>query len=120
MITYTWGSPVLDLKVQEGELEKVITNIHWRYSGTDEDGLTEETYGCQSVPSPNPEAFTAYEEVTKEMVEGWLESMMDMEAMQARLEAEIELKKNPVSMTEPLYREPVAVPEVTGSVSGSL
>jgi hypothetical protein len=120
MITYAWSSPIMDLKVQEGELEKVITNIHWRYSGTDEDGVTAETYGCQSVPSPNPEAFTAYEEVTMEMVTGWLESMMDMEAMQARLEAEIELKKNPVTLTLPLYNAPVAVPEVTGSASGSL
>jgi hypothetical protein len=120
MITYAWSSPIMDLKVQEGELEKVITNIHWRYSGTDEDGVSEETYGCQSVPSPNPEAFTAYEEVTQEMVEGWLESMMDMEALQSRIADSIELKKNPVTLTLPLYREPVAVPEVTGPVSGSL
>ena len=115
MITYTWSNPVLDLKVQEGELEKVITNIHWRYSGTDEDGVSEETYGCQSVPSPNPEAFTAYEEVTKEMVEGWLESMMDMEALQSRIADSIELKKNPITITLPLYSAPV-----TGSSSGSL
>ena len=120
MTTFTWSSPIMDLKVQEGDLEKVITNIHWRYSGTDEDGVTAETYGCQSVPSPNPEAFTAYEQVTMELVTGWLESMMDMEAIQSKLEAQINLKKNPVSMTVPLYREPVAVPEVTGSVSGSL
>jgi len=115
MITYAWSSPILDLKLDDAELEKVITNIHWRYSATDEDGVTAETYGCQSVPAPNPEAFTAYEEVTMELVTGWLESMMDMEAMQARLEAEIELKKNPVTLTLPLYSAPV-----TGSGSGSI
>ena len=116
MTTFAWSSPIMDLKVQEGDLEKVITNIHWRYSAADEDGVTAETYGCQSVPAPNPEAFTAYEEVTMEMVSGWLESMMDMEAMQARLEAEIELKKNPVTLTLPLYTAPVAAPEVSGSL----
>jgi hypothetical protein len=105
----------MDLKVQEGDLEKVITNIHWRYSGTDEDGVSEETYGCQSVPSPNPEAFTAYEEVTKEMVEEWLESMMDMEELQSRITASIELKKNPVTITLPLYEAPAS-----GSTSGSI
>jgi hypothetical protein len=120
MTTFTWSEPVLDLKLNDEQLEKVITNIHWRYSAADEDGVTAETYGCQSVPAPNPEAFTAYEEVTMEIVTGWLESMMDMEAMQARLEAEIELKKNPISMTVSLYKEPVAVPEISGSVSGSL
>ena len=120
MTTFNWSEPILDLKLDDAELEKIITNIHWRYSATDADGITAETYGCQSVPAPNPEAFTAYEEVTMEMVSGWLESMIDMEAMQARLEAEIEVKKNPISMTAPLYREPVIVPEVSGSVSGSL
>ena len=120
MTTFNWSEPILDLKLDDAELEKIITNIHWRYSAADEDGVTAETYGCQSVPAPNPEAFTAYEEVTMELVTGWLESMMDMEAMQARLEAEIELKKNPVTLTLPLYTAPIVSPEVTGSVSGSL
>lgn len=105
MTTFTWSEPILDLKLDHTELEKVIINIHWRYSAIDDDGVTAETYGCKSVPSPNPEAFTTYEEVTMEMVSGWLESMMDMEAIQSNLEAQINLKKNPISMTAPLYRE---------------
>ena len=100
MITYKWSFPAFDCKVDE-KLEKVVTNVHWRYSGTDEDGISADTYGAQHVGEPNPDAFTPYPDISEEQVIGWIEETMDVEALQANLAAQIELIINPVIVTLP-------------------
>jgi hypothetical protein len=100
MTTYKWTFSAFDCRLDE-KLDKVVTTVHWRYNGTDEDGITAETYGAQAVGDPNPEAFTAYPEISEEQVIGWMESVIDMEAMNANIDSQIELIKNPVSVTLP-------------------
>jgi len=102
MIDYKWTISALDCAVNEEGLENVVKTVHWRYRGTDADGDTAELYGAQPVPSPNPEEFSAYETLTQEVVEGWLESIMDMEEKQNIITEKINLVKNPVSVTLPL------------------
>jgi hypothetical protein len=102
MIEYKWTISALDCAVNEEGLENVVKTVHWRYRGTDEDDNTAELYGAQPVPSPNPEEFSAYETLTQEVVEGWLESSMDIEEKQTSIEEKIKLIKNPVSVTLPL------------------
>jgi len=112
MIDYKWTISALDCTVNEEGLENVVKTIHWRYRGTDEEGNTAEVYGAQAVPSPNPEEFSAYETLTQEVVEGWLESTMDVEQQQKAIENKIELLKNPVSVTLPL-------PNIESKTTGS-
>ena len=100
MITYKWNFPAFDCKVG-GELEKVVTTVHWRYSGTDEDGVSFEVYGAQSVGEPNPDAFTPYPNLSEEQVIGWMESVIDVDAMNKSLADQIELIKNPIQITLP-------------------
>jgi hypothetical protein len=102
MIEYKWTISALDCAVNEEGLENVVKTVHWRYRGTDEDGNTAELYGAQPVPSPNPEEFSAYETLTQEVVEGWLESIMDVEEKQKNITDQIELIKHPISVTLPL------------------
>jgi hypothetical protein len=75
-------------------MEKVISTIHWRAQKTHQvdgtDVFTADTYGALSVGAPHEASFTPYEEVTKEMVEGWLTAGLDCEAIEANLDAQIQ------------------------------
>jgi hypothetical protein len=101
MINYTWAIGLFDCILNEDNMQKVVTTVHWRYKGTDEDGITAETYGAQSVGAPNLENFTPFLEITPEQVEGWLEAIMDMDAIKANIDSQINLIKNPVTATLP-------------------
>lgn len=100
MITYKWTFSAFDCKVDEN-LDKVVTTVHWRYNGTDEDGISAGTYGAQPVGEPNPDAFTPYPDLSEEQVIGWMESVMDIEEIQKNIAEQINLIKNPVQVTLP-------------------
>lgn len=107
-ITYTWTISALDCRVSEEGMSDVVQTVHWRYRGTNEDGVTYETYSATAVPTPNPDAFIPYPNLDLATVTGWLESILDMEEIQANIDAQIELIIHPVVVTLPLP---------TGSVS---
>lgn len=75
-------------------MDKVISIIHWRAQKQHE-GFTADTYGALAVDAPHEASFTPYDEVTKEMVESWLEKGLDCEAIEANLDAQIENFLNP-------------------------
>lgn len=100
MITYKWTFSAFECKVDE-KLDKIVTMVHWRYKGTDEDGVESEVYGAQPVGEPNPDAFTPYPEISEEQVIKWMESVIDMEAMNENIANQIDLIKNPVQVTLP-------------------
>ena len=99
MINYTWTFSSFDCKLDENGLNKVVTAVHWRYRGTDEEGITAETYGAQSVGEPNPDAFTPYPNLLKEQVIGWMESQIDMDVLNEKITSQISLIKNPIQVT---------------------
>lgn len=101
MITYNWTFPAFDCIINEDGLQKVVTTVHWRYRGTDEDGITAEAYGAQAVGEPNPDAFTPYPNLSKEQIIGWMESVIDMEQLNQNIQTQIDLIKNPVQITLP-------------------
>ena len=101
MITYTWFFSAFDCRVSEDGLTDVVTTVHWRYNGTNEDGITAGTYGAQAVGEPNPDAFTPYPDLSEDQVIGWMESTIDVAAMQANIAQQIELIINPVNVTLP-------------------
>ena len=101
MITYTWNFPAFDCKVQEEGMEKVVTTVHWRYKGTDENGITANVYGAQAVGTPTPDAFIPYPDLTEDEVIGWMEGVLDIEEMQDNIANQIDLIANPVTITLP-------------------
>jgi hypothetical protein len=103
---FNWTISALDCAVKDGALNNVVQTIHWRYSATDADGNTAETYGAQSIAQPDPKNFINFELLTKSELESWLEGAMDVDAMQESLETQIELIKNPINVTlTPPYNE---------------
>jgi hypothetical protein len=107
MTTFNWTISAVERAVSLDGLQDVIQTVHWRYRGTDENGVTAETYGATAVGQPNPQDFTPFDEVTASDVEGWLEVLLDVTSMQANLEAQIALIITPTTITGPLYSAPV-------------
>jgi len=107
MTTFNWTISAVERAVSLDGLQDVIQTVHWRYRGTDENGVTAETYGATAVGQPNPQDFTPFDEVTASDVEGWLESLLDVPSMQENLQAQITLIITPTTITGPLYSAPV-------------
>lgn len=104
MTKFDWIISAMECKVKEDNLSDVVILVHWRYNATSIVGEKEyfaDTYGATSVGLPSGENFTAYENLTKEQVVGWLEADLDVTAMQVGLESNIELQVNPINVTLP-------------------
>ena len=109
MNTYTWTISSVECKASEDGLTNVIKVVHWRYRGTDEDGITAEIYGAQPFLPPTATDFIPFEEITTSQVIEWLEdtlSVIPLEGISTQLEeyrtsitSQIELIKNPVMVT---------------------
>ena len=113
MTNYTWAIGPFDCILNEDNMQKVVTTIHWRYKGTDEDGISAETYGAQAVGAPDPENFTPFLEISQQQAQGWLEAVMDMDTMKANIASQINLIKNPVTATlSAPWNTPVETPVV--------
>jgi hypothetical protein len=104
--TYKWVVSTLDSYPKDAEgLTDVICVIHWRYQAEQvENDKTyfAEVYGTLSVPSPNPEDFVPYDQVTYEMVCGWLEAGLDQVSLDENLDSQIENQINPKIVSLPL------------------
>lgn len=105
MNTKQWVISQLECKIQEGNLQDVVYTVHYRRQATEVDGdktYFAETYSTISVPAPNPQDFTPYEDLTKAQVEGWLDELLPVSDIDASLDAQIELQKNPTTSTPAL------------------
>ena len=106
MTNYKWVISALDSypKIAD-DLTDVICVIHWRYQAEqvqDDKTYFAEVYGASSVPSPDPADFVPYEEVTYEMVCGWLESILDVDSLNANVDSQIADQITPKIVTLPL------------------
>jgi len=122
MTTFNWTISATERAVNLDGLSDVIQVIHWRYRGTDDNGVTAETYRATAVGAPNPQAFAPYDGITESDVIGWLEDILDVPSMKTSLEAQIALIITPTTITGPLYSAPVVevVTEEEIPVSGSV
>ncbi len=117
-MAFNWVISQLDSIPTLDGMDKVISTIHWRaekvyeYTETTQSinneiveinkVFTADTYGALAVDAPHEASFTPYDEVTKEMVEGWLTAGLDSEAIEANLDSQIENFLNPPIVAYPL------------------
>ena len=97
-MAFNWVISQLDSIPSLDKMDKVISVIHYRAQKQYEEDVvhfTADTYGALSVEAPHEASFTPYDEVTKEMVEGWLTDSLDTEAIEANLDAQIQNFLNP-------------------------
>jgi hypothetical protein len=103
-MTYKWVISDLVAKIQDGDLEKVIETVHYRYQATDGEH-TADVYGSVGLEAPDAESFKPFEEVTEADVISWLESKLDVEAMQEGLSKQLDAIANPTHISLSLAAE---------------
>ena len=105
-ITYKWTINQMNAHIQaEGE-NNVIFTVHWTYSGSEESGgqtYTSTQIGAQSFTYVAGEPFTPYAdtEAFENVVIGWLEGALDVDAMKTSIDAQIQKQITPIN--EDLY-----------------
>jgi hypothetical protein len=75
-ITYTWEITNLRKAPQLNGMNNVLVHVRWKKTGTDENGTTGEFQGATPLSAPEAEGFTAYEDLTKEQVLGWVQAVV--------------------------------------------
>jgi len=97
----TWTIANLERNVADGG----VTVAHWRVTesetvGTGDDAVTHtaSSYGTVGfTPDASADDFVAYNDLTEEVVMGWVWESVNQEDTEAALTANIEAQKNPVS-----------------------
>ena len=99
-VTTQWRINALDsIPSLEDGLTNVISTIHCEKTAESSDGFNARWYGTVSVGAPHPASFTPYEEVTEEMVIGWVEASPSTVGVDDNLAAQIEGQRNPPIVT---------------------
>ena len=102
--TYTWDCKTVDTYPTHDSHSDVVYNVHWRV--TKEDGeFTASSYGTQSIDTSDLTNFKPFDELTSDMVKGWVIDAMGEEEvanLETGLDAQIESEKNPTSVTKTL------------------
>ena len=93
MSTIVWNISQLDRQTSDG----FVTTAHWQATATDGD-YSASAYSTCSWSDGTP--TVPYASLTKETVLGWIwANGVDKNAVEASLNAQIELQKNPVKAT---------------------
>ena len=96
-----WNISQLDCKPQEGSHTDVVVTAHWQCNGVDGD-YSGSVYSTCSFPAPEG-SFTPYNQLTKEMVLGWIwANGVDKDATEAAVAQQIANAKNPPVVNPPL------------------
>jgi len=102
-MTYTWNNKTVDTYPTLEGNNDVIFNVHWRLTGQDENGNVGSTYGTISLDTSDLSNFTAFDSITEEQVNGWVEANMGAEEVQAKkdsIDAQIAEQVTPTVVTK--------------------
>ena len=93
----TWTIANLERNVSDGG----VTVAHWRVTESEtvgEDTYTASSYGtCGFTPDASAEDFIAYDDLTEEVVMGWVHADVDQAQTEAALTANIAEQKTPTT-----------------------
>jgi len=103
-ISYSWDVSNVDYYPEHDGQNKVIFNVHWRLNGVDSEVDAEGNpysagvYGSVGLDVSDLSGFVAYDSVTVSDVQGWVESALGSDQVQAykdNIDAQIAELKNP-------------------------
>ena len=95
-----WTISSVKANVEQDGLQNVIHTIHWRLGKQDGEHYAD-VYGSKSLAAPSADNFIPSEDVTLEMVKGWLEASFEaeeLEALESNLDAQLNSKINPTEV----------------------
>ena len=86
---FNWNVVQMDRLTSDG----FVTTVHYTVSAVDGD-FTASTYG--TVGYTEEGSFTPYNQLTKDVVVGWVQTSLGKDTVEAALTAQIDAQKNPV------------------------
>ena len=107
-MSHTWKVAALDYAVSQDGLSNVVTTVHWTCSKEDENGNSGSAYGTHSLPAPDPNNFTAWDNLDEFTVLSWMTADMVAKAdegenpataIEASVDAQIAEKATPTTGT---------------------
>jgi len=84
------------LQLERNTSDDGVVVAHWRASDVDGDHLGINYGACSLTPDSTDEAFIPFEDLTEADVLSWVESELDVEAIEASIANQIEESKEPV------------------------
>jgi len=91
-MTFTWNVVQMDRLTSDG----FVVTVHYTVSAVDGD-FTASTYG--TVGYTEEGSFTPYNQLTKDIVVGWVQTSLGKDTVEAALTAQIDAQKNPVQVS---------------------
>jgi hypothetical protein len=77
-VSFTWTIERLECRPQVGELENVVSKIHWRIFGF-EGEVQESVYGLADVQLDEEVVFTPFDELTEDTVVPWMQDKLGID-----------------------------------------
>lgn len=72
-IEYTWTFDTLETIPSQDGLTDVVKIVHWNITGVDsETNISAKMVGRETLSSPDPESFIAFDDITEETVKAWV------------------------------------------------
>ena len=100
-----WYINQLDSVPTDGTLTDFVINVHWSRFAKEtinEKEYQAMVYGSQSFSKDDVANFIPYEDLTYDIVCGWLDASIDVAALDLNLDAQIENQVNPPIVVLPL------------------
>jgi DUF2075 family protein len=100
-----WFINQMDSLPTDGDLKDFVINVHWNRNAKETINGVEyfaSVYGTQSFSKDDVTNFIPYEDLTYDIVCGWLDASIDVAALDLNLDAQIENQVNPPIVVLPL------------------
>ena len=90
MTTYNWQIVQMDRLTSDG----FVITVHYNVSAVD-GNYSASTYGTCGYTQES-ESFVPYNDLTQEVVVGWVQTSLGKDTVEASLQGQIDVQKNPV------------------------
>jgi hypothetical protein len=112
-INFTTIVTLLDIYPSEDGLRNVVKRVHWKVFAFDNNQKYYETIGIYECATPSTTDFTAYDNLTNEIVLGWVSSEVNFSMIKNELSNKINLANNPtININLPWSNETDIVPNL--------
>lgn len=112
-----WIIAANDVAIDENGLQNVVKKVHWRRRYIFEKNMTDEC-GVVDLPSPDSGVFKNYESLTYEEYCTWLESILDVQEIDTKLEASMDKWLNPPVVPSALPFDNIAMDNYYQNLAG--
>ena len=91
MTNFVWSIPQMDRLTSDG----FVVTVHYIVNATD-GTYSASTYGTVGYTQESGETYIPYANLTEATVVGWVQTSLGKDTVEASLQSQIDLQKNPV------------------------